>query len=60
MFEGLLNNLNDDINTIRSIINISEKLREIIANNPSQLNTEDLKYLQANAPLTRKWLVNDH
>ena len=52
MFEGLLNNLNDDINTIRSIINISEKLREIIADNPSQLNTEDLKYIQANAPLT--------
>ncbi|TRU67364.1 MAG: hypothetical protein EWV46_11405 [Microcystis viridis Mv_BB_P_19951000_S69D] len=60
MFEGLLNNLNDDINTIRSIINISEKLREIIANNPSQLNTEDLKYIQANAPLGDKWLVNDH
>ena len=45
MFEGLLNNLNDDINTIRSIINISEKLREIIADNSSQLNTEDLKYI---------------
>jgi hypothetical protein len=60
MFEGLLNNLNDDINTIRSIINISEKLREIIADNPSQLNTEDLKYIQANAPLRYNWLVNDH
>ncbi|NCS77156.1 MAG: hypothetical protein GPJ17_07935 [Microcystis aeruginosa K13-07] len=60
MFEGLLNNLNDDINTIRSIINISEKLREIIADNSSQLNTEDLKYIQANAPLGDKWLVNDH
>ena len=60
MFEGLLNNLKDEIKTIRSIINISEKLREIIADNPSQLNTEDLKYLQANAPLGDKWLVNDH
>ncbi|NCT42493.1 MAG: hypothetical protein GPJ35_03300 [Microcystis aeruginosa G11-09] len=60
MFEGLLNNLNDDINTIRSIINISEKLREIIADNSSQLNTEDLKYIQANAPLRYNWLVNDH
>jgi hypothetical protein len=60
MFEGLLKNLNDEINTVRSIINISEKLREIIANNPSQLNTEDLKYLQANAPPTNKWRVNDH
>jgi hypothetical protein len=60
MFEGLLKNLNDDINTVRSIINISEKLREIIADNPSQLNTEDLKYIQANAPLGDKWRVNDH
>jgi hypothetical protein len=60
MFEGLLNNLNDEINTVRSIIKVNEKLREIIESFPTQLNTEDLKYLQTNAPLTKNWRVNDH